>query len=129
MRAIIGATARFRDGWTIAEKFPPQFRHALVTSRAGEAHNEEKHGVRTEADAMVYHVSDDEKELAHAIREGAKHRPHQSFGEYFKGRQRSCALGAAYEGIYRLPEDADGLRPKRLDRFFDCLDGVVRRCP
>ena len=78
---------------------------------------------------MVYHVSDDEKELAHAIREGVKHRPEQSFGEYFKGRQRSCALGAAYEGIYRLPEDADGLRPKRLDRVFDCLDGVVRRCP
>ncbi len=78
---------------------------------------------------MVYHVSDDEKELAHAIREGMKHRPQQAFGDYFKGRQRSCALGAAYEGIYRLPEDVEGVRPKRLDRFFDCLDGVVRRCP
>ncbi len=78
---------------------------------------------------MVYHVSEDEKELAGAIREGAKHRPGQAFGDYFKGRSQSCALGAAYEGIYRLPDNADGVRPNRLDRFFDCLDGIVRRCP
>ena len=41
----------------------------------------------------------------------------------------SCALGAAYEGIYRIPRNADGIRPKRLDLLFDCLDNEVRRCP
>ena len=45
------------------------------------------------------------------------------------GRHSSCALGAAYEGIYRIPQDADGIRPKRLDLLFDCLDNEVRRCP
>ena len=38
-------------------------------------------------------------------------------------------LGAAYEGIYRLPDTADGVRPQRLDRRFECLEGVVRTCP
>lgn len=35
----------------------------------------------------------------------------------------------AYEGIYRLPDTADGVRPQRLDRLFECLEGVVRTCP
>ena len=39
------------------------------------------------------------------------------------------ALGAAYEGIYRLPDTADGVRPQRLDRLFEGLEGVVRTCP
>jgi hypothetical protein len=39
------------------------------------------------------------------------------------------ALGAAYEGIYRLPDTADGVRPQQLDRLFECLEGVVRTCP
>ena len=42
------------------------------------------------------------KELASAIRAGAERRPEQAFGDYFVGRRASCALGAAYEGIYRL---------------------------
>lgn len=46
-----------------------------------------------------------------------------------RGRNSSCALGAAYEGIYRLPDTADGVRPQRLDRLFECLEGVVRTCP
>jgi hypothetical protein len=70
-----------------------------------------------------------EKELAAFIRAGAARRHDQAFGDYFKGRNASCALGAAYEGMYRLPDNADGTRPtKDLDWFFDCLEGS-RRCP
>ena len=70
-----------------------------------------------------------ERELADAMLEGIERRPDQSFGEYYRGRKSSCALGAAYEGIYRIPRNADGIRPKRLDLLFDCLDNEVRRCP
>jgi hypothetical protein len=70
------------------------------------------------------------KELAAAIRAGAERRPQQAFGDYFVGSRASCALGAAYEGIYRLAKDMDGKRPtKDLVSFFDCLEGSVRRCP
>ena len=70
------------------------------------------------------------KELASAIRAGAARRPEQAFGDYFVGRQASCALGAAYEGIYRLAKDMGGIRPtKDLVDFFDCLEGTVRSCP
>ena len=45
-------------------------------------------------------------------------------------RSASCALGAAYEGMYRLPQQAGGLRPtKDLEWFFDCLEGSLRKCP
>jgi hypothetical protein len=71
-----------------------------------------------------------EKELASFIRAGAERRPDQAYGDYFKGQRASCALGAAYEGMYRLPRQADGLHPtKDLDWFFDCLEGTIRRCP
>ena len=70
-----------------------------------------------------------EKELAQFIRTGATRRPDQAFGDYYRGRNSSCALGAAYEGIYRLPDKADGVRPQRLDRLFECLEGVARTCP
>ena len=71
-----------------------------------------------------------EKELASFIRAGAERRPEQAYGDYFKGQRASCALGAAYEGMYRLPRQMDGSRPtKDLDWFFDCLEGTVRRCP
>jgi hypothetical protein len=71
-----------------------------------------------------------ERELASYIRAGAERRPDQAFGDYFKGQRASCALGAAYEGMYRLPRQADGTHPtKDLDWFFDCLEGTVRRCP
>jgi hypothetical protein len=70
-----------------------------------------------------------EHELADAILAGARRRPLQSFGEYYKGRNSSCALGAAYEGIYRLPREAEGIKPRRLDLLFDCLDNTVRVCP
>ena len=71
----------------------------------------------------------DEIELAEAILAGAKRRPTQLFGGYFEGRNASDAFGAAYEGIYRLPADATGIRPKGIYRFFACLDDSVRRCP
>ena len=71
----------------------------------------------------------DENELADAIRFGARQRPEQAFGEYYQGRHASCALGAAYEGLYRLPEEVGQLHPKRLDRLFDCLEGTIRGCP
>jgi len=74
-------------------------------------------------------VRHDENELADAIRFGAQRRPEQAFGEYYQGRHASCALGAAYEGLYRLPEEVGQLHPKRLDRLFDCLEGTIRGCP
>jgi hypothetical protein len=49
-----------------------------------------------------------EKELAQFIRSGAVRRPDQAFGDYYRGRSASCALGAAYEGMYRLPALMNG---------------------
>ena len=71
----------------------------------------------------------DESELAEAIRFGARQRSEQAFGEYYQGRHASCALGAAYEGLYRLPEEVGQLHPKRLDRLWECLEGTIRSCP
>jgi hypothetical protein len=70
---------------------------------------------------------EDQIELADAIAEGARRRP-QAFGEYFDEHGGSCALGAAYEGAYSLPDDAHAIRP-RMHRLFDCLENVRRRCP
>jgi hypothetical protein len=71
-----------------------------------------------------------ERELASFIRAGAERRPEQAYGDYFKGQRASCALGAAYEGMYRLPRQAEGVHPtKDLEWFFDCLEGTIRRCP
>jgi hypothetical protein len=75
------------------------------------------------------HAHQDERELAEYIRAGMKRRPEQAFGDYYKGDLASCALGAAYEAMYRLPRNAQGQRPTRdLDWFFDCLD-TVKACP
>ena len=71
----------------------------------------------------------DEAELARAILTGAERRPKQSFGAYFDGAGGSCALGAAYEGIYLLPRNVGEATPQRMDRFFHCLENVSRRCP
>jgi hypothetical protein len=71
----------------------------------------------------------DERELAEFIRRGMQRRPEQAFGDYYQGQNASCALGAAYEAMYRLPTDAEGQHPTRdLDWFFDCLD-TVKACP
>jgi hypothetical protein len=70
---------------------------------------------------------EDQLALADAIAAGARQRP-QAFGAYFSEDGGSCALGAAYEGAYWLPHDASSVRP-RLDRLFDCLENVRRRCP
>jgi hypothetical protein len=70
-----------------------------------------------------------EKELASFIRDGVVRRPTQAIGHYFEGTRASCALGAAYEGMYRLPSDAGQANPSRdLEWFFACLDSV-KRCP
>jgi hypothetical protein len=74
-------------------------------------------------------VREDERELAKAILDGAHARPEQAFGEYFQGQHASCALGAAYEGVYPLPSDASGIRPRHLERLFDCLEYTLRSCP
>ena len=71
----------------------------------------------------------DESELAEAIRFGARRRSEQAFGDYYQGRHASCALGAAYDGLYRLPEEVGQLHPKRLDRLWECLEGTIRTCP
>jgi len=71
----------------------------------------------------------DEHELAAFIRHGAEKRPEQAFGEYYTGKNASCALGAAYEAMYRLPAEPGKTHPPRdLDWFFDCLDRV-KPCP
>jgi hypothetical protein len=72
---------------------------------------------------------DCEKELAEFIRSGALKRPVQAVGRYFKGNQASCALGAAYEGMYRLPSNMDKGHPSDdLQWFFFCLD-TIKHCP
>src|SRR4026207_2302731 len=73
----------------------------------------------------------DQIELADAIAEGARRRPTQAFGEYFSDTGGSCALGAAYDGAHApppAPHQAPPTRP-RMDRLFDCLENVRRRCP
>jgi hypothetical protein len=72
---------------------------------------------------------DDHRELAEAILRGSRRRPEQSFGAYYKGRHASCALGAAYEGLYRLPDEAEGIAPKDLFRYYECLDFTIKWCP
>jgi hypothetical protein len=74
-------------------------------------------------------IRHDEADLAAAILHGATERPEQAFGHYFEGRRASCALGAAYEGMYRLPREAGGVRPVHLERLFDCLENTLRSCP
>jgi hypothetical protein len=56
-------------------------------------------------------------------------RPEQAIGTYYEGERASCALGAAYEGMYRLPAAAEGVRPRELWRLFDCLENTLRGCP
>ena len=73
----------------------------------------------------------DERELAKAIRLGAARRP-QCFGSYFDERGGSCALGAAYDGMYELPRQArepGEIVPRHLERLFHCLEDIVKRCP
>ena len=85
---------------------------------------------RRNQEAVVADEHHGTKELASAIRAGASRRPEQAFGDYFVGSRASCALGAAYEGIYRLAADMGGQRPTRdLTSFFDCLEGTIRGCP
>ena len=43
--------------------------------------------------AMAARHPDTEKALAAAIRQGAHRRPDQAFGDYYRGRRASCALG------------------------------------
>jgi hypothetical protein len=74
-------------------------------------------------------IRNDEAELAEAILHGVVGRPEQAFGEYFHGHRASCALGAAYEGMYVLPREAGGVRPVHLERLFDCLENTLRSCP
>ena len=50
------------------------------------------------------------------------------FADLLRG-DASCALGAAYEGMHRLPAEAEGVRPRDLWRLFDCLENTLRRCP
>lgn len=78
---------------------------------------------------MVHPARHDEQDLAVAIRLGAIRRPEQAHGHYFEGSRRSCALGAAYEGVYRLPVEAGAVRPIHLERLFDCLETTMRSCP
>lgn len=71
----------------------------------------------------------DEHELSRRMQMGIARRPRQAFGAYYEGTRASCALGAAYEGLYPLPGDVGPLRPKHMERLFDCLEYSIRRCP
>ena len=89
---------------------------------------------RVQADSVPWpaatdHLREGERELAGAILEGSKRRTDQAFGYYYRAAATATARSAAYEGIYRLPDTADGVRPQRLDRLFEYLEGVVRTCP
>ena len=77
---------------------------------------------------MVTEPRADEKELAEAIRLGAQRGP-QCFGSYFDDRGGSCALGAAYEGMYHLPREHGRLVPQHLERLFRCLEDITKPCP
>jgi hypothetical protein len=70
----------------------------------------------------------DQRDLADAILAGSKRGP-QCFGSYFDERGGSCALGAAYDGIYLLPPHHEHARPNHLERLFRCLDDLSKRCP
>jgi hypothetical protein len=73
----------------------------------------------------------DQQELARAIRLGAARRP-QCFGSYFDERGGSCALGAAYDGMYEMPRQARArgeMVPRNLERLFHCLEDIVKQCP
>ena len=77
---------------------------------------------------MVSDSRSDQRDLADAIRVGSKRGP-QCFGSYFDERGGSCALGAAYEGMYRLPKEHAHVRPDHLERLFTCLDDLTKPCP
>ena len=73
----------------------------------------------------------DQQELAKAIRLGSLRRP-QCFGSYFDERGGSCALGAAYDGMYEMPREKrepGEIVPRNLERLFHCLEDVVKKCP
>lgn len=73
----------------------------------------------------------DQRELAKAIRLGSARRP-QCFGSYFDERGGSCALGAAYDGMYEMPRESrepGEIVPRNLERLFHCLEDVVKQCP
>jgi hypothetical protein len=73
----------------------------------------------------------DQRELAKAIRLGAARRP-QCFGSYFDERGGSCALGAAYDGMYEMPREKrepGEVVPRNLERLFHCLEDIVKQCP
>ncbi len=78
---------------------------------------------------MEREIRNDERELGEAIDLGAQKRPRQSFGSYYEGQQASCALGAAYDGIYRIPSEATPAVYRDLYRLFDCLDFTIKWCP
>jgi hypothetical protein len=77
---------------------------------------------------MVKMTKTDQGELADAIRAGARRGP-QCFGAYFDDHGGSCALGAAYDGMYLIPREHGVVIPKHLERLFRCLDEVLKTCP
>ena len=77
---------------------------------------------------MSRELTRERKELAEFIRAGSSRGP-QCFGSYFDERGGSCALGAVYEGVYRLPRHHGPLVPEHLERLFRCLDEVTKPCP
>ena len=77
---------------------------------------------------MASDTRSDQRDLADAILAGSKRGP-QCFGSYFDEKGGSCALGAAYDGMYLLPPHHEHVRPNHLERLFRCLDDLAKRCP
>ena len=71
----------------------------------------------------------DEIELAEAILTGIKRRPTQSFGSYFGPERRIVRAWRRVRRRLPAADDAHDAMPRRLDRFFDCLENISRRCP
>jgi hypothetical protein len=63
------------------------------------------------------------------ILEGSKRRTDHAFGDYYRGRNSSCAPRRGLRGHLPSARHGRGVRPQRLDRLFECLEGVVRTCP
>src|SRR4029453_10601722 len=77
---------------------------------------------------MVTERQSEQRELANYIRAGASRGP-QCFGSYFDEKGGSCALGAAYEGVYHLPRGHGKRIPGHPAGVFRGPEEMAKKCP
>jgi hypothetical protein len=70
-------------------------------------------GVLLHPPSLAFEFSASYGEMSRRSGEAAKEDNHSNIST---AAATAPALGAAYEGIYRLPDTADGVRPQLLDR-------------